>query len=209
MQISKSTFQDIFDVSRETLGKLEQYEKLLVKWNKSINLVSKGTISDLWHRHFADSAQLLASAPLSARIWLDFGSGAGFPALVCAILAQEQHPGLKMSLVESDQRKSAFLMTVAHELALDVNVIPERIEKLKEVKADIISARAVAALPDLLELSAPHRQESTILLFPKGNSYESELTKAKENWHIEVEIMQSLTDSGSVILKIKDTKRAN
>lgn len=209
MQIDKSNFQDVFNVSRETMEKLGRYEQLLVKWNGSINLVSKGTISDLWHRHFADSAQLLASAPLNAHMWLDFGSGAGFPALVCAILAEEQRPELRISLVESDQRKSAFLMTVAHELALSVKVIPERIEKLKAVKADIISARAVAALPDLLAFSAPHRQESTILLFPKGNNYESELTIAKKNWHIDVEIIQSLTDSGSVILKIKDTKRAN
>ncbi len=207
MRINRKTFQDEFNVSRETMEKLERYEALLVKWNKKINLVSSSTIGDLWHRHFADSAQLWGLAPGSASLWLDFGSGAGFPGLVCAILAEGDDADLKVVLVESDQRKAAFLMTVARDLDLHVSVISKRIENAEIMRSDVITARAVAALPLLLQYAEPHRRDSTVLLFPKGNTYESELTAATKNWHIDVEAFKSITDFGSVILKMKGSKR--
>jgi 16S rRNA (guanine527-N7)-methyltransferase len=208
MQIDRNSFESVFNVSRETIERLGRYEALLLKWNKKINLVSKATVAQIWHRHFADSAQLWSISPADCKVWLDFGSGAGFPGLVCAILAKDCNSSLKIILVESDQRKAAFLMVVARELGLNVDVVSDRIEQIAEVRADVISARAVAALPDLLDYAAPHRQQSTVLLFPKGNSYESELTTAQKYWHMDVNIIKSLTDSGSVILKIKDIKRA-
>lgn len=207
MRIDRDNFESIFDVSRETMDRFQRYEVLLTKWNAKINLISRATLLELWNRHFADSAQLAELAPKTTRVWLDFGSGAGFPGMVCAILAKDRGEALKMVLVESDQRKAAFLMTVARELDLDVEVICERVENVTCIQPDVISARAVASLSDLLTYSDRHRQDSTILLFPKGNSYESELTAAEKNWHIDVEVIKSITDSGSVILIIKDIDR--
>lgn len=209
MLVDKTKFESEFNVSRETIERLETYQSLLTKWNPRINLVSKTTISDIWHRHFADSTQVWAQVPDTCEHWLDFGSGAGFPGLVGAVLAKEKSPRLKVHLVESDQRKCAFLLTVARELELSVEVSPIRIEALTRQKSDVISARALAPLSQLLDLSYPHAHKSTVLLFPKGNTYESELTIAQNHWHMDIEAIPSMTDSGSVILRIEDFHRAN
>ncbi len=207
MRVNKDSFSAVFDVSRETMKHLEEYESLLSKWNPKINLVSRSTLIEIWHRHFADSAQLIQHIDNTQTSWLDFGSGAGFPGLVIAAIAKEKHPDLVVTLVESDQRKSAFLLTVAKALGLNVVVRPERIEAISAQNADIISARAVASLSQLLSWAQPHAHRSTVLLFPKGNSYESELTAARKHWHIEAEVIASVTDSGAVILRIKDFNR--
>ena len=208
MPFDKAGFQERFSVSRETIAGLEAYEALLQKWNPRINLVSRTTLAEVWHRHFADSAQLWELMPETASNWLDFGSGAGFPALVIATLAKEKKPDLRVVLVESDQRKCAFLINVIAELGLNAEVKAARIEDIPSQNADVISARAVAPLERLLELSALHAHKSTVMLFPKGNSYESELTAARKHWHIEQKAIPSLTDPNSVILKIKEFKRA-
>ncbi len=208
MRFDAHAFVQKFDVSRETIARLNQYEALLKKWNSKINLVSRSTLTEVWHRHFADSAQLWTLIPPSAETWLDFGSGAGFPALVIAIIAAEKRPNLTFTLVEGDQRKCAFLLTVVRELDLSATIEPSRIESLTAQKADVISARAVAPLGQLLDISALHARESTVLLFPKGNSYESELTAAQKHWHIDQEVVRSLTDSSSVILRIEGFERA-
>ena len=205
----RDSFESRFNVSRETLDCLDAYEALLKKWNPKINLVSKSTLHGVWQRHFADSAQLWAHLPNTADLWLDFGSGAGFPGLVCAVLAKEFRPELRFILVESDHRKCAFLINVVRELGLNVIVESRRIEDVAPLRADIISARAVASLDLLLSLSEKHAHESTVLLFPKGISYESELTTARKHWHIEPKIIRSLTDSNSVILRIEGFERAN
>jgi len=207
MLVDRESFARQFDVSRETMARLDAYEVLLKKWNPKINLVSRSTLSEIWHRHFADSAQIWALVPKGASVWLDFGSGAGFPGLVCAVLALEKRPCLQFILVESDQRKCAFLASVATALGLNIRIEPARIEALSAQKADIVTARAVAALTQLLGLSAKHVHESTVLLFLKGNNYESELTAARKHWHIEAEEIESLTDSSSVILRIEDFAR--
>lgn len=207
--LDRDNFRDKFNVSRETIERLDGYEQLLIKWNSKINLVSKSTIPEMWNRHFCDSAQLWPYIDKNARSWLDFGSGAGFPALVNAVIAKEKQPELKFTLVESDHRKCAFLNSVVRELDLAATVVPVRIEASEPQKADIISARAVASLDQLLEYSEKHRHESTILLFPKGMNYESELTAAQKHWHIEVRTIQSLTDSNSVILRIEGFTRVD
>ncbi len=204
----RAKFKTLFDVPRETMEQLAQYEALLIKWNKKINLVAPSTISDIWHRHFADSAQLWSLRNLAATNWLDIGSGAGFPALVLAIFAKNQSPNLIFTLVESDQRKCAFLINVAQALDLNIIIKPERIENLASQPFDMISARALSSLPDLLEMSAPFCKKSTLCLFPKGNRYELELTKARKTWHIEEQKIPSLTDAESVILRIESFSRA-
>lgn len=208
MQVSMNSFATLFDVSRETIERLKVYEALLKKWNPKINLVSRNTVSEVWHRHFADSAQLFRHLDEKSTNWLDFGSGAGFPGLVVATMAKERLPDMKVTLVESDQRKAAFLLTVSNALDLNTSVVSERIESLEPQNADIITARAVASLEQLLSWSAPHVHKSTVLLLPKGNSYESELTAARKHWHIESEVISSVTDSSSVILRIEDFERA-
>ncbi len=208
MQVSRESFSKQFDVSRETIDRLDVYGALLKKWNPKINLVSRNTLDEVWHRHFADSAQLYQHVDKNCTCWLDFGSGAGFPGLVVAVIAKEKQPGISVTLVESDQRKAAFLLTVSNALGLNAKVISERIESLPPQNADIITARAVAPLGQLLNWAVPHAHKSTVLLFPKGNSYESELTAAQKHWHIGSEVIQSVTDSGSVILRIEDFERA-
>ncbi len=202
------SFEAMFNVPRETIDMLEHYKNLLIKWNKKINLVAPSTISDIWHRHFADSAQLWELRKQGATHWLDIGSGAGFPALVLAIFAHQLEPELQFTLVESDQRKCAFLINVAQALDLNIIVKAERIENLPIQPFDIISARALSSLANLLEISAPFCNESTLCLFPKGNKYELELTKARKDWHIEEQKIPSLTDPESVILRIESFSRA-
>ena len=209
MQVSEENFASAFDVSRETIAQLAQFERLLRKWNPAINLVSRATLGDLWHRHFADSAQIYQHVDEKHTSWLDFGSGAGFPGLVVAVLAKENRPDLAVTLVESDHRKAAFLLTVANTLGLNVSVKIGRIEEMGGESADVISARAVASLEQLLIWAHPHAHDSTVLLFPKGISYESELTAARKHWHIEAKVIPSVTDSGAVILRIEDFERVD
>jgi len=207
VQVNREGFASSFDVSRETIERFDEYEVLLKKWNPAINLISRNTVDDIWQRHFADSAQLYQHIAEDAKNWLDFGSGAGFPGLVAATIAKEKHPDLTITLVESDQRKAAFLMTVSNALGLRTKVIAERIENLPAQNADIVTARAVGSLDKLLSWTAPHAHKTSVLLFPKGISYESELTAARKHWHIEAEVIPSVTDSSAVILRIKEFKR--
>ena len=197
-------FSKVFDVSRETTDLLEQYVKLIKKWNSSINLVSKSTIPDVWHRHIADSAQLINHVPSNTPLkWVDIGSGGGLPGIVISVLAKDRDPRVDLSLVESDTRKCVFLRTVVRELGLDVDVIEERIELLPSLNADVISARAFTGLSRLLEISANHANSNTVCLFLKGQTHNAELTEAHENWNINVESFPSITDSTARLLKIK------
>ena len=209
MLVRRDNFAEQFDVSRETIERLNEYQALLEKWNPKINLVSRTTLDQVWHRHFADSAQLIRHTPKNAARWLDFGSGAGFPGLLCAAIAHELQPELAFTLVESDHRKCAFLLSAAEKMGLKVQIRPERIEDMHPHNADIISARAVAPLDQLLSLSAKHTHKATVLLFPKGINYESELTAARHHWHIDMTVIQSLIDSNSVILRIEEFERAD
>ena len=195
------------DVSRETIDRLKVYEGLLRKWNPKINLVSKSTLSDAWVRHFMDSAQIWYMAENNPQHWLDIGAGAGFPGLVIAAIAAEKSPEMRVTLVESDQRKSVFLRTVAREMGVNVDVITNRIEAIPPLNADVLSARALASLSDLLEFAEKHRKPDGICLFPKGASVDSELTRAAKTWHISYETLPSTTDSNAVVLRIGEFHR--
>ena len=206
-EISQDNFAETFDVSRETMSRLEAYAALLVKWNPKINLVAKSTVSSVWHRHMADSAQLWALAPKSAKTWLDIGSGAGFPGLVIAAIAVEKAPDLVVTLVESDRRKSIFLQSAAREMGIKVQVVTKRIELLEAQNTDILSARALSSLTQLLEFAEKHRNKNGTCLFPKGVRVDSELTDASSCWHMAYETFPSMTDSDAVILRIGEFKR--
>ncbi len=194
------------DVSRETLAALQRYVTLLEKWNAKINLVGRGTQPNIWSRHIADSAQLFELAPNAAR-WVDFGSGGGLPAVVVAILSKENLTDRDMVCVDSDQRKCAFLRIVAQELGLRIAVHAQRIESLKAAPADVISARALAPLPQLLHLAAPNLRNNGTCLFLKGKSWREEVEAARRSWHFSCEAVRSTTSSEAVILKIGELGR--
>jgi 16S rRNA (guanine527-N7)-methyltransferase len=195
------------DVSRETLGRLELYESLLRKWNPAINLVSRTTLADAWSRHFVDSAQLLALAPVDATSWVDLGSGGGFPGLVIAILAEELRPDLSVTLVESDQRKAAFLAEVARQTGVTVAVKAARAETLTPCNSDILSARALAPLKELLSLSMRHLKPSGVGLFLKGAQSGAEVAEALETFRFTLQKIPSQTDPMAVILSVGGISR--
>lgn len=197
------------DVSRETFEKLERYQALLTKWNGAINLVAKSTLVHFWDRHVVDSAQLFNFAPQTGGTWLDAGSGGGLPGLVIAIIAKEKSPGLKMLLVESDQRKATFLRTVARDLSLDVTVATERVEALAPTGADVFSARALASLDMLLGFAERHLSPTGIAVFPKGERYEDEIAISLKQWCFDVVTEPSLTDTMARILVVKGIKRVD
>lgn len=195
------------NVSRETEERLEHYLALLNKWNPAINLVAKSTLAQAWDRHFVDSAQIYALAPANWKTWADFGSGGGFPGAVIAILAHELNPDGQVSLVESDQRKSAFLRSVLRETGVSGQVIAKRIEDVPSIGADVLSARALADLAQLFAYTQPHAQNDSTYLFPKGANWQKELTKANESWSFQHSATTSKTDPTAVILQIKGLAR--
>ena len=195
------------NVSRETIARLEQYDELLRKWNSTINLVSKASIQDLWQRHIIDSAQIFKLAPDKTPHWADFGSGGGFPGLVIAIMAMETGLPAKITLVESDLRKSTFLRSVIRELGLSATVINDRIEKIPSLNADIISARALASLSTLLDFADRHLAPNGKALFMKGENWQQELSDAQRKWRFQHQLVTSTTESGPVIFKIQGITR--
>ncbi len=196
-----AAFQAATGVSRETRERLEIYADLLVRWNQRVNLVGRATIPDLWTRHFLDSAQLFPLLPARpagrSRTLVDLGSGAGFPGLVLAIMgAGEVH------LVESVQKKTAFLHTVARETGAPVRVHACRIAAAPAVCADVVTARALAPLEDLFTHAARFAHSGTLGLFPKGRNARQELTVARKAWNIRVTVHPSRTDAAGRILEI-------
>ncbi len=197
------------NVSRETLDSLQNYADLIRKWNNSINLVAKSTISDIWDRHILDSAQVyFASLGCEGNTWTDLGSGGGLPGIVVAILANDMDHQRKFHLVESDKRKSVFLRTAIRELGLDnTTIITDRIEGADIPNSDLISARALAPLTNLFSLSQRFSSQSTTFLFQKGKNWLSEIECAQNHWFFEYEVIKSVTDSSAVILKIRGLSR--
>lgn len=202
-------FGGYFSVSRETVARLEVYADLLRRWQKTINLVASSTLDAIWDRHFADSAQLLALAPPEARNWIDLGSGAGFPGLVLAILLAEKG-GAHVSLVESDTRKAAFLREVARATGVAVDIYAQRIETVatqaKFEPIDVVTARALAPLPRLLDLSAPYFTRDTLGLFLKGREAKAEVEEAHQTWDFDAELAPSLTDNSGRIIIVRALK---
>jgi 16S rRNA (guanine527-N7)-methyltransferase len=190
------------DVSRETVARLDELCSLVSHWNKRLNLVGPGTIPQLWTRHVADSAQLWLLAPPSSTSWRDLGSGAGFPGLVIAVLGRELAPALRVDLVESDQRKAAFLATAIRALDLAARVHPARIEGLALAPAEVLSARALAPLSGLIGYATSQRRHDGIALFPKGETVHKELAEAAARWSFEHRLHPSLTDPRSAIVEI-------
>ncbi len=212
-------FAEAFDVSRETLERLEVYARLLWQWQKAVNLVAPSTLDDIWHRHLADSAQIVPLAQRAAGVWLDIGSGGGFPALVVAILRADptyapsaiatEVPRNRVIMVESHARKCAFLKEVARQtgLAQVVDILSTRIESLTiqdtlQMPA-VISARALASLDRLFAYSAPLFGPTTLGLFLKGQGVEAELAEARKGWAFEADLVPSVTETAGRIVVVR------
>jgi len=187
------------DVSRETRDQLEALVLTLGRWQKTINLIGKATLEDVWTRHILDSAQLVPLIPREGSL-ADLGSGGGFPGLVLAAM----RPELDVTLVESDARKGAFLGEAARRMGLkkQPKVVISRIESAAGIKADTITARALAPLSQLLAWAAPHRSDTAICLFHKGKGWQTELIEAKKDWDIEAQPFSSVTDRDAVLLRV-------
>lgn len=198
----RASFLTRFDVSRETLDRLDAIVGLLTTWQQRMNLVAPASLPYVWSRHVADSYQLIALVPL-ARLWVDLGSGGGFPGLVVAA-ALTDHGG-HVHLVESNQRKAAFLRECGRVARLAVTVHPERIERFSshfDAAPDVVSARALAPLAKLLDYLEPFLKKGAQALLPKGQDVEQELTEAAISWHIENELVPSATEPGAKIVRV-------
>jgi 16S rRNA (guanine527-N7)-methyltransferase len=200
------TSLEALNVSRETIDQLRAFEALVQKWSPKINLVSKAELPRLWDRHIVDSAQLFQHAP-DAGHWLDIGSGGGFPGVITAILSQGLGRDHQFTLVESDQRKCAFLRTAGRTLGLEMTVRSERIESATPLHADILSARALANLTVLLGFADRHLVKSGVALFPKGESWQKEHQSAQDVWSYRCEPIKSETNAAAAVLKIQDITR--
>ncbi len=203
-------FATRMDVSRETTARLETFVALLLKWQNSINLVARSSLDDIWHRHVLDSWQLVPMIPDDAKTVVDLGSGGGFPGIVLAI-ALSGRPGAMVHLVESDQRKCAFLREAARLTGAPVTVYAERIEvftgHFTGGPADVVTARALAPLDQLLEWSFPLFGLQTTGLFMKGEGAGVELTRARKYWTLKSVEAQSLSDPSGIILTVKGLGR--
>jgi 16S rRNA (guanine527-N7)-methyltransferase len=207
--IDAAAFGAAFAVSRETLEKLACYAILLKRWQAAVNLVAPKTLDHIWHRHFADSAQVfVAAGEVSATAnWLDVGSGAGFPGLVIALLrADAGHIG-RMTLVESDTRKAAFLSEVARHVTVAVDIVNARIEDAATHRRlgtqHVISARALAPLAKLLGLVEPYVGPETVCVFPKGREADAEIVNAAQHWTFDLASVVSLTEHEARILVLR------
>lgn len=195
-------------VSRETRDRLNIIVEQLRKWQPRINLVAQSTMDEIETRHIADSLQLAALAP-DARHWVDLGSGGGFPGLVVAAVLAET-PGATTTLIESNAKKCAFLRETARLAQLPVTVICERIEKVVPTltkAADVVSARALAQLDQLLDYAEPLLRAGATGLFPKGQDVDDEIRTALLTWNFSHDLIQSVTEDSARIVRVTSASR--
>ena len=196
-------------VSRETSERLDRFVELLLTWQRTTNLIASSTISKLWTRHIADSLQLIDLAA-DARVWVDLGSGGGFPGLVIACALADQS-GAAVHLVESNAKKAAFLREAVRLTSAPAIVHVERIDEFAvrfQDLADAVCARAVAPLKSLLDQCFPLLGKNGVTgLFPKGQNAELELGEARKSWNIKVNLVPSRTDPAGRIVVVRNLQR--
>lgn len=187
--------------------RLKIFVDLLTKWNAAINLVSPASLAEVWTRHVADSAQVLDFAPVRRARWLDMGAGAGFPGVVIALITADTPNPVEMTLVESDQRKAAFLSTVSRETDVPMIIQAARVEAVAPQNVDIVSARALAPLVKLCAFAERHLAPDGEAIFLKGGQYDAEIAEARKTWTFALDIRKSRTDPAGAILIMKDLRR--
>jgi 16S rRNA (guanine527-N7)-methyltransferase len=204
LDADRARAQELVNVSRETLARLDRLVDLLLEWQQTRNLIAASTVPNIWTRHVADSLQLLDLAP-EAKTWVDLGSGGGFPGLVLACALPERAGG-KVHMVESIAKKCAFLQAVVDDLGLPAEVHCQRVESFIPVfpnRPDVVTARALAPLPKLLEMAYPLLKKGTRGLFLKGQDVGSELTESSKYWIITYQLAPSRTDERARIVVIE------
>jgi 16S rRNA (guanine527-N7)-methyltransferase len=187
-------------VSRETLARLEAYADLLADWNARHNLVAKSTLPDLWRRHFWDSAQLVPLIPQTAQSLGDLGTGAGFPGLVLAAM----RPDLAVTLHEATTKKCDFLQAAAERMGVAVTIQNARLEDLPCHPFDVVTARALAPLSQLLRYAQNFVRPNSVCLFLKGQNVGVELTEAHKYWNIKASQVPSQTDPSAAIVVVRE-----
>jgi 16S rRNA (guanine527-N7)-methyltransferase len=194
-------------VSHETIERLDEFVALFLRWQGAVQLVAKSSLPNLWTRHIADSLQLLDVAP-DARVWADLGSGGGFPGAIVA-LAVAARAGAKVHLIESDQRKAAFLREAARLTGAPAEVHGDRIEAAAQRigPVDVVTARALAPLPRLLDLATPFLAAKATGIFLKGQDVDNELTQAAKSWTIKWRAQPSKTDPNARVLIVESAVR--
>ncbi len=207
LDADKARALTLFPVSRETETRLDTYVKVFLLWQSKLNLVASSTLHELWTRHIADSLQLLPLVP-EARVWVDFGSGGGFPGIpiACALAGQ---PGAKVHLIESNGKKAAFLREAVRATGAPAVVHQERAEKFGESCAETVhavTARALAPLKILCDQAFPLISRGAVGLFPKGQDIDAELTDAAKYWRLEASKVPSKTSPESSIVVIRSLK---
>lgn len=198
LPLGPAGFARIAHVSRETLDRLEAYVALLSAWNARINLVGRNTMGDVWRRHILDSAQLFALLPQRTRVLVDLGSGAGLPGLILAAMGVPE-----VHLIESDQRKAAFLREAVRVTGVAATVHAARVEDVPPFAADAITARALADLSQLIEISDKFRVTRTLSLFLKGASVEGELLAAQARRRMQASMLPSRSHPGGIVLRLE------
>jgi 16S rRNA (guanine527-N7)-methyltransferase len=199
-------FASEFNVSRETIDDFLKYEELLLKWSKQINLISLKTKDDIWLRHFTNSARLYKLVDKSDMAITDFGTGAGFPGLVLAILDKDKSIKREIRLIDENYKRIAFLGEVARSLKLKLDIICSRVEDVMAVENSIVTARAFAPLDKLLNLSYTYAQVGARLLFLKGKDVKNEIEIARIKWEFDFIIYNLDDETGSCILEILNLK---
>jgi len=200
----RATALALVPVSRETEARLDCFVGVLTAWQSHTNLIAASTESTLWTRHIADSLQLIALVP-NARSWADLGSGAGFPglAIACALAGRS---GVCVHLVESNQKKASFLREAVQATGAPAVVHAVRIDafiKSTPDRMDIVTARALAPLPKLLDITYPLLKRGAVGLFPKGQDVGTELTEAAKYWNIDAALVPSRTDPRGRIIVLR------
>ena len=202
-KVQIDTFSRYSQVSRETITSLMKYEKFLINRNKTLNLVGNSTISNIWYRHFLDSAQVIDFIDKSQKTLVDIGSGAGFPGLVLSILAKDRKIPVKIKLIEKSKKKIIFLKEIITKLNLNAIAINENIEDEKfHFIDDTFVARAFKPLPKIFELMHNKAKNLKKIIIFLGKNGQDSLLEASKNWDIKYKQRMSVTSSDSFIIEV-------
>lgn len=188
-----------FGVAQDKIDLLFKYEEILIKWQKSINLISNNTVDKIWDRHILDSIQLHKMIPNESKVIVDMGSGGGFPAMVLAILFGQDK---EIHMIESDRKKCSFLKEVSRNCGIKPVIHNKRIEDISDLKADVVIARALASLDKLIKYSKIFAKSNTMCLFLKGSNVEKEINAVQNDVELDFEKISSCCGDGTII-KVK------
>ena len=206
MQIA--TFSRFIQVSRETITSLVKYENYLIKSNKTLNLIGKSTINEIWLRHFLDSSQVIDFIDKNTSSLIDLGSGAGFPGLIIAILAKDRKIHLKVKLIEKSPKKASFLREIVNYLNLNVEVLNiNALTHAKKLEADLIVARAFKPLKIILQFLDKNTENWKKVFLFLGKTGQDELLQASKSWDIKYKQRMSVTSSDSIVIEINKLKK--